>query len=506
MIRIRNLSGVRTAIFVAAALAIAGEAGAVEWNVSLWGKRRAFTEHVEKLAELVAEKTGGAFTMNISYGGLSKNRENLDGISVGAFEMAQFCAGYHGDKNPTITVLELPFLGVMNLEEEVAVSNAVYAHPATVADLARWNARLLMTSPMPQYNIVGTGEPKDELDEFKGMRVRATGGLGKAFEAVGAVPTSVTATEAQQALETGVVDTVAFAQHAHLSFQTIDLADWWTENLNPGTVNCPDVITVVPVDQISTIDNYEDIEVVGGPGAKLRILIFNQGDFAHPMMKNAHLRRALSLAVDRQLLVDALFAGRASVPNGLQLPSFGEVYDADYPVPVYDPERAREELAKSGYDGEVIDYPLLPNVIDTEVAIAEVLREMWKAVGINVELQIRENWKQITRGHHSIRNMSATMVWQDPATILWRLFKPSVMEGRGWGWVNDTFNANGTILENEPDKAARRDAFRAMMTEWETADPMGIVLFQEVWLYGKKTDLGWQPYVLPYMDFGPNNV
>ncbi|MCY3877152.1 MAG: C4-dicarboxylate TRAP transporter substrate-binding protein [Rhodobacteraceae bacterium] len=244
----KKLSGVRTAVFTAAALAIAGEAGAVEWNVSLWGKRRAFTEHVEKLAELVAERTGGAFTMNISYGGLSKNRENLDGISVGAFEMAQFCAGYHGDKNPTITVLELPFLGVMNLEEEVAVSNAVYAHPATVADLARWNARLLMTSPMPQYNIVGTGDPRDELDEFKGMRVRATGGLGKAFEAVGAVPTSVTATEAQQALETGVVDTVAFAQHAHLSFQTIDLADWWTENLNPGTVNCPVVVN---------IDSYE---------------------------------------------------------------------------------------------------------------------------------------------------------------------------------------------------------------------------------------------------------
>jgi len=50
--------------------------------------------------------------VNISYGGLSNNRENLDGISIGAFEMAQFCAGYHRDKNPSITVLELPFLGV----------------------------------------------------------------------------------------------------------------------------------------------------------------------------------------------------------------------------------------------------------------------------------------------------------------------------------------------------------------------------------------------------------
>jgi len=235
----------------AVAFSFATEALATEWNVSVWGKRRAFTEHVEKLAELVSAKTDGAFTMNISYGGLSKNRENLDGISIGAFEMAQFCAGYHRDKNPTITVLELPFLGVSTLEEEVAVSHAVYAHPAVQKDLARWNAKLLMTSPMPQYNIVGTGDPRQTLDEFNGMRVRATGGIGQAFKSVGAVPTSVTATEAYNAMESGVVDTVAFAQHAHFSFRTIDLATWWTENLNPGTVNCPVVVNVDAYDALS---------------------------------------------------------------------------------------------------------------------------------------------------------------------------------------------------------------------------------------------------------------
>jgi TRAP-type C4-dicarboxylate transport system substrate-binding protein len=224
---------------------------ATEWNVSVWGKRRAFTEHVEKLAELVSEKTGGEFTMNISYGGLSKNRENLDGISIGAFEMAQFCAGYHRDKNRVITVLELPFLGVNTLEEEVAVSAAVYAHPAAAEEMEQWNAKLLMTSPMPQYNLVGTGEPRDALAEFEGMRVRATGGIGKAFEAVGGVPTSVTATEAYQAMESGVVDTVAFAQHAHLAFGTINQADWWTANLNPGTVNCPVVVNIDAYDALS---------------------------------------------------------------------------------------------------------------------------------------------------------------------------------------------------------------------------------------------------------------
>ena len=221
------------------AAAFAGEALAVEWNVSLWGKRRAFTEHVEKMAELVSAKTNGDFTLNISYGGLSKNKENLDGISIGAFEMAQFCAGYHRDKNPSITVLELPFLGVSSLEEERTISQAVYKHPAVVADLARWNATLLMPSPLPQYNLVGVGDAPRTLADFKGMAVRATGGVGKAMAAVGAVPTSMTATEVRQALDSGVVKAVAFAPHAHMSYGTVETGAWWTTNLNPGTVNCP---------------------------------------------------------------------------------------------------------------------------------------------------------------------------------------------------------------------------------------------------------------------------
>ncbi|PYC49213.1 C4-dicarboxylate ABC transporter substrate-binding protein [Litorivita pollutaquae] len=240
-----------TVALAALATGITTGAMATEWNVSVWGKPRAFTSHVEVLNEMLQEKTGGAFKLNISYGGLSSNKENLDGISIGAFEMAQFCAGYHEDKNPTLTVLELPFIGVNTLEEEVAVSQALYAHPAVAKDLGRWNARLLMPSPMPQYNIVGTGEVRDTVAKMDGMRVRATGGLGEAFKAVGAVPTSVTATETYNAMESGVVDTVSFAQHAHLAFRTIDQADWWTANLNPGTVNCPIVVNTDAYDALS---------------------------------------------------------------------------------------------------------------------------------------------------------------------------------------------------------------------------------------------------------------
>jgi TRAP-type C4-dicarboxylate transport system substrate-binding protein len=54
------------------------------------------------------------------------------------------------------------------------------------------------------------------------MRVRALGGIGKAMEAVGAVPTSVTASETYQAIDSGTVRAVAFAPHAHLAFKTVE--------------------------------------------------------------------------------------------------------------------------------------------------------------------------------------------------------------------------------------------------------------------------------------------
>jgi TRAP-type C4-dicarboxylate transport system substrate-binding protein len=216
--------------------------GPIVWDVSLWGSRRAFTEHVEKLAELVDQNTNGQLKLNISYGGLAPSRENLDGIAAGTFEMAQFCAGYHPEKNPSITVLELPFLGVSSMEQERAVSQAIYSHPAVVADLARWNATILMPTPQPQYNILGVGSPPTSLAAFEAMTIRATGGTGDAVRALGAASVNLPAPQVNDALTNGEINAVAFAPHAHMAFNTVENGVWWTSNLNPGTANCPVVV------------------------------------------------------------------------------------------------------------------------------------------------------------------------------------------------------------------------------------------------------------------------
>lgn len=223
---------------------------ATEWNVSLWGKQRAFTENVEKLAELVDAKTNGDFKLNISYGGLSKARENLDGISFGAFEMAQFCSFYHADKNPTITVTELPFAKDISLERVSEIYQKVYEHPVVERDLARWNATLLMPTPMPQYNLVSDGEPVEKLEDFDGLRVRGPGGIMGVLGKLGAVKTGVPFAEVRQSMDSGVIDAASFAPHAHLATKTTKAGEWYTTNLNLGSANCPVVVNTQALENL----------------------------------------------------------------------------------------------------------------------------------------------------------------------------------------------------------------------------------------------------------------
>ncbi|AOY89096.1 C4-dicarboxylate ABC transporter substrate-binding protein [Marinobacter salinus] len=247
------MAALKTKLIASAVLAgfmSTGVQAATEWNVSLWGKRRAFTENVEKLAELVESKTNGEFKLNISYGGLSKSRENLDGISFGAFEMAQFCSFYHADKNPTITVTELPFSQDVSLARVTEIYQEVFKHPLVAKDLARWNATLLMPTPMPQYNIVSKGDAISSLEDFDGLRVRGPGGIMGVLGKLGAVKTGVPFSEVRQSMDSGVIDAASFAPHAHLATNTYKVGQWYTTNLNLGSANCPVVVNTDALDSL----------------------------------------------------------------------------------------------------------------------------------------------------------------------------------------------------------------------------------------------------------------
>jgi TRAP-type C4-dicarboxylate transport system substrate-binding protein len=218
----------------------------VAWHLSTWGPPRALTAGIEAMSKLVEQETGGNFTIKIHYGGeLSKPADNLDNIKLGAFDMAQICTGYHPGKNPSVMVLDLPGLPVADFKVQQMVHEALFKHPAIVAEFKKWNAALFMSALQPQSEIMGVGDPPTKMEDYKGMRLRALGGTGAAMKNLGAVPTSVPAPEVYQALERGVFRAVAFpSTYAFASYKIAEIGKWYTTNLAPGANGCPTILSL----------------------------------------------------------------------------------------------------------------------------------------------------------------------------------------------------------------------------------------------------------------------
>jgi len=263
------------------------------------------------------------------------------------------------------------------------------------------------------------------------------------------------------------------------------------------------IATDLPPDQFPVVTADPNLEVVGGEIANHRVIVY---DTTNPILRDARIRRALSLAIDRQAIVEALWGGKVTITRSHQFPAFRDMYIADWPKPEYDPEAAKRLLREAGYKGERIEYRILNNYYGNEVATAQALVEMWRAVGLNVELAVKENWGQITarEGRRGIRNWSNTMTLPDPVGGLWRLYGARGPVQSTYGeWTNAEFNRLGAILESSLDPAARKEAWRAMLRIYDTEDPVGTVLHSFGLFYGKRRDVNWTPLPVEWMDFRP---
>ena len=216
---------------------------AVNWKLSLWGKRRAFTEGMEYVVAEAKKRTGGKFNIKLFYGEqLSKSKQNLDNLSIGAFEAATFCAAYHPGKNAPLNVLDLPFLPLADFGTMRKVHDAIYNHPSAKKALAKWKAHIYMSNILPQYEYMGRGKPPQSVADFKGKRLRALGGMGRAAKLLGATPSTMPASETYTALQRGTVDAIGFPYtYTFVSYKTEEISEWVTTNMKLGTVNCPTV-------------------------------------------------------------------------------------------------------------------------------------------------------------------------------------------------------------------------------------------------------------------------
>lgn len=104
------------------------------------------------------------------------------------------------------------------------------------------------------------------------------------------------------------------------------------------------------------------------------------------------IREALSLAIDRQLIVDRVLNGEATLNYGplLQYNANPQLVDPSWELPAYDVELARQKLAEGGYpDGFPLTIFLYPDDVDT-VGIGQAVAGMWEEIGIDVTQELSD--------------------------------------------------------------------------------------------------------------------
>ncbi|MGH0054104.1 MAG: ABC transporter substrate-binding protein, partial [Sphaerochaetaceae bacterium] len=222
-------------------------------------------------------------------------------------------------------------------------------------------------------------------------------------------------------------------------------------------------------------------------------------------MQNPKFREALTLSVDREKLVRTLFSNLTTVPNNWQSELFGEMYLEDYQGVPYDPVRAKQLLDEIGYAGEKIYYRSLSGYYTLEQTVAEAVTQMWQSVGINVELQIKENWTQITEDNESLHiiNGSFSAYYPDPVGQVWRRFGTnSPNTGKYWNLSKEVQDL-GNIMETSYDINARRNAFRTYLDLF-SKDPKGMYLYNLPMIYAVRDGVSWTPLPIEGMDFTTN--
>ncbi len=260
----------------------------------------------------------------------------------------------------------------------------------------------------------------------------------------------------------------------------------------------------IPPDQIPGIERNRAIEVQGGTILNHRLICFDKN---HSTLRDARVRRAMTHAMDRNAIVESLWAGRTEVPKGLQWPYYDQMFHADWAVPRFDPTEARRLLREANYRGEPIPYRLLNNYYTNQNATAQVLVEMWRQVGLNVQIEMRENWAQILeRGPtRAVRDWSNSAPFNDPVSSIVNQHGPNGQQQQVGEWANEEMNRLSVELETSTDRARRRAAFRRMLEICEREDPAYTVIHQNATFTAKRRDIAWKASPAFAMDFRPGN-
>ncbi len=209
-----------------------------------------------------------------------------------------------------------------------------------------------------------------------------------------------------------------------------------------------DAVFDVSANDVKRVKNLKGAHILMGDSSRYMTLTFSMKD---KLLSNKDVRYALSYAIDKVALVDAVYEGTASVANGLYPPTVFAFKNKG--VLPYDPVKAKELLAKAGYpDGFTMNF-LLENR-EADIRLASIIQNMWAAVGVKVKIFQMTASTYTAQGNKFQAGMRAGNV-NEPSNIL--IIYDSAFGERlepNDPWIDKKLAAAKTIYDSKKRAAA----------------------------------------------------
>jgi peptide/nickel transport system substrate-binding protein len=264
-----------------------------------------------------------------------------------------------------------------------------------------------------------------------------------------------------------------------------------------------DLITQVPVDQIGVIDGGSGIHSVSS--LVRNYLTVNINAVKGPTA-DVNVRRALALAIDRELIVDTLWEGRSRAMNDYLLPGiFG--YDSERPVFPYDPDAARAALDASSYSGEAINFQTTAGYYPNDDPVMTAISQMWRDVGVTVNYDPLEGsaFLDLYFAGEVMTNLQSRGTTGGDAQLIFKDWAPGTLWVPAYYQPPEEFNQLLQETAQSLDQEQRYADFRRMAEIFDNDVPF-TPLYQTIDIFGVREDLVWEPGPTFIIDFRPDSL
>lgn len=183
--------------------------------------------------------------------------------------------------------------------------------------------------------------------------------------------------------------------------------------------------------------------------------------------EDENMRKAAMLAIDRQTIVDTIYGGAGKVPDSF-MPEGTLGYSDKIVKYSYDPDAAKEYLAKSNYDGHEIVMIGQPGTTNAQAALLAIA-EMWNAIGINCSVEMVESAilnERRASGNYDAFIVSTMQEHDDPIKYLTQRV---LGDNHHSGYVNEEMFDLIRASNSEMDEDVRRQELEEILGMWSEA-------------------------------------